>query len=100
MEEYGDDEGAGHSGGYVGSDDEQYGSEDEDDVNSLFSGGGVSDDQSCRFTEYSVSSSVLPRNEGLTMLDNRFEEVSFKYCIFQIVYDFVGIFYGKRSCNS
>lgn len=36
---------------------------------SMGSGGGE------RFTEYSVSSSVLPRGEGLTMLDDKFEQV-------------------------
>ena len=43
------------------------------DVPSLCSGMGGAD--TCRFTEYSVSSSVLPRNEGLSLLDDKFEEV-------------------------
>lgn len=40
---------------------------------SMGSGGGE------RFTEYSVSSSVLPRNEGLTMLDDKFEQLFKEY---------------------
>ena len=73
-----DDEGAGYSGEYYGSEDGYCASEEGDEVNSLFSNEGSEQgsEQGCRFTEYSVSSSVLPRNEGLTMLDNRFEEVS------------------------
>jgi hypothetical protein len=30
-----------------------------------------------QFTNYSVSSSVMRRNEGLTLLDDRFEKVNF-----------------------
>lgn len=62
-------------GSDVGSDVEYYGSEEGDEVNSLFSPDGS--EEKCHFTEYSVSSSVLPRNEGLTLLDDRFEQVSF-----------------------
>lgn len=32
-----------------------------------------------RFTEFSMSSSVVPRNDQLTLLDDRFERV--RYCI-------------------
>lgn len=32
-----------------------------------------------RFTEYSMSSSVMRRNEQLTFLDNKFEKVSISY---------------------
>lgn len=32
-----------------------------------------------RFTEYSITSSVLTRNEGLQMLDNRFEKIYEQY---------------------
>jgi protein LTV1 len=67
-------EGDEYSRDCVESEEECWDSEEEDEVNSLFSQEGS--DQGCRFTEYSVSSSVLPRNEGLTLLDDRFEEVS------------------------
>ena len=30
-----------------------------------------------RFTNYSMTSSVIRRNEGLTLLDDRFEKVTF-----------------------
>jgi protein LTV1 len=48
---------------------------DDSDHKSL-SSDGMSETRS-RFTDYSLSSSVQPRNEGLTLLDNRFEKVSF-----------------------
>lgn len=34
------------------------------------------DDTKSRFSQYSMSSSVIRRNEGLSLLDNRFEKVS------------------------
>ena len=53
------------------------------DVGSDF-GGGFDDEQSftgeetkSRFTNYSMTSSVIRRNEGLTLLDDRFEKVKF-----------------------
>lgn len=35
-----------------------------------------------RFTEYSMSSSVIRRNEQLTFLDDKFEKVNIYYIIF------------------
>ena len=34
-----------------------------------------------RFTSYSLTSSVIRRNEGLTLLDNRFEKVRFSCAV-------------------
>ncbi len=54
---------------------------DQSDIDSDF-GGSFGENQSfseeetkSRFTNYSMSSSVIKRNEGLTLLDNRFEKV-------------------------
>lgn len=44
-----------------------------------------------RFTSYSMSSSVIRRNEGLTLLDDRFEKVNHIYvyaciiCFWQVI---------------
>ena len=49
-------------------------------------------DEGCRFTEYSVSSSVLPRNEGLTMLDDKFEQMFAQYDeVGQSYYNFLNL---------
>lgn len=63
--------------------DEEY--EDLSDNEDTYSGGGRSEDDSVhsldledtksRFTEFSMSSSVVPRNDQLTLLDDRFEKV-------------------------
>jgi len=61
-----------------GADSDDYNTSDMDDsVHSLkgsqFKNEGA---KSSRFTEYSMSSSVIKRNEQLTLLDDRFEHVS------------------------
>jgi len=62
--------------------------EDDDDVSSNeadFSENDFSDDEfidaetKTRFTNYSMTSSVIRRNEGLTMLDDRFEKIFEEY---------------------
>ena len=50
-----------------------------------------------RFTNYSMTSSVIKRNEGLTLLDDRFEKVCYiaalcEQCIF------FSVFIGILSC--
>lgn len=50
------------------------GDEDDDEVGSLQS--FSDDDNKTRFTNYSMSSSVIRRNEGLTLIDDKFEQVS------------------------
>lgn len=72
-----------------GDDDDEW--EDTDDEGDFDSEGGLSGDEGpggpreflfmdeetkSRFTEYSLSSSVMRRNEQLTLLDDRFEKVS------------------------
>ncbi len=54
---------------------------EQSDIDSDF-GGSFGENQSfseeetkSRFTNYSMTSSVIKRNEGLTLLDNRFEKV-------------------------
>lgn len=75
----------------IGSDEEigeeeEYDHSDEMDRGSEFSDGNLSElhddvasldkeETKSRFTEYSMTSSVIRRNEQLTLLDNRFEEV-------------------------
>ena len=69
--------------GKEGDEDSNTGDYETDDADSMYSGGRSDNEefgegggmQQCRFTEYSVSSSVLPRNDGLALLDDRFEEV-------------------------
>lgn len=61
---------------------------DTDDQNSSDMGDSVpslkgmrmknEDMKSSRFTEYSMSSSVMKRNDQLTLLDDRFEQVQHK----------------------
>jgi len=50
---------------------DQYDSEAYDDVGSL-----TMDDTKSRFTDYSMSSSIIRRNENLKLLDDQFEHVS------------------------
>lgn len=47
----------------------------EDDVGSMPSFSD-DDDAKTRFTNYSMSSSVIRRNQGLTLVDEKFEQVS------------------------
>lgn len=51
----------------------------DDEVGSLNSGKFSFKDEETksRFTEYSMSSSVMRRNEQLSLLDSRFEKVKF-----------------------
>lgn len=75
-EEWEDDEGSD-----VGSNDAAYSGEEDDEVGPLpgkkkFAHFDDEDDEDTksRFTEYSMSSSVIRRNEQLTLLDDRFEK--------------------------
>lgn len=56
--------------------DEDFGSDQadfsDDDGEHMF----MDEETKTQFTNYSVSSSVMRRNEGLTLLDDRFEKVS------------------------
>lgn len=69
------------------SDGYDYSDEDDGNYGNVSSGGEFDredfDDEreetKSRFTNYSLSSSVIRRNEGLTLLDDRFEKVG---CIF------------------
>ncbi|XP_071494564.1 protein LTV1 homolog [Diadema antillarum] len=54
-----------------GSDDENYDSDDLDDGQRSYS----SEETKSRFTSYSMTSSVMRRNDGLTLLDDRFEKL-------------------------
>jgi len=47
-----------------------------------------------RFTEYSMSSSVMRRNEQLTLLDDKFEKVYFYFLKHSDIIVFVLIFSG------
>lgn len=62
---------------------DQYDSEAYDDVGSL-----NMEDTKSRFTDYSMSSSIIRRNENLQLLDDQFEQVFiylFMYiCIYYI----------------
>lgn len=49
---------------------DEYDSEAYDDVGSL-----NIDDTKSRFTDYSMSSSIIRRNENLKLLDDQFEQV-------------------------
>ena len=60
--------------------DDEYMDEEDDKVGELNysdteSSSGDEDGQNTRFTNYSMSSSVIRRNEQLTLLDDRFEKV-------------------------
>lgn len=56
-----------------GLSDSEYEDEEGDEVRSLQS--FSDDDAKTRFTNYSMSSSVIRRNEGLTLIDDKFERV-------------------------
>lgn len=58
-----------------------YSNEARDEVGSLDNGefAFMEEETKSRFTEYSISSSVMRRNEQLTLLDNRFEKVYEQY---------------------
>lgn len=82
-------------GGYDDDDDDDDEWEDTDEEGDFDSEGGFSGDEHMeggghdreflfmneetrsRFTEYSLTSSVMRRNEQLTLLDDRFEKVRF-----------------------
>ena len=67
----------------VGGEDDDFASDEADmsdddnvsDVGSLGEQSFMSAETKTRFTNYSMSSSVIRRNEGLTLLDDRFEHV-------------------------
>jgi len=54
---------------------DQYDSEACDDVGSLI----MDDDTKSRFTDYSMSSSIIRRNDNLKLLDNQFEQLFAAY---------------------
>lgn len=59
-----------------GSDDEYDEEEEEDDVGSLENEMNFEEEETkSRFTNYSMTSSVMRRNDQLSLLDNRFEKV-------------------------
>lgn len=59
-----------------------FGSEERDEVGSLPDSELSFNDEETksRFTNYSMTSSVIRRNEQLTLLDDRFEQVNFAFC--------------------
>lgn len=59
---------------------DQYDSEAYDDVGSL-----NMDDTKSRFTDYSMSSSIIRRNENLKLLDDQFEQVLNYFFIIKII---------------
>lgn len=69
-EDYDDEE---YEGSDVGSDDLGHGSENEDRLGP-FPKFSMHEDNKSRFTEYSMTSSVIRRNEQLTLLDDKFEK--------------------------
>lgn len=54
----------------INEESDTYDSEAYDDIGSL-----NMDDTKSRFTDYSMSSSIIRRNENLKLLDNQFEQV-------------------------
>ena len=58
------------------SDEADFSEDDGDDVASLGEQSFMSDGNKTRFTNYSMTSSVMRRNDGLTLLDDRFEQVN------------------------
>jgi protein LTV1 len=63
-----------------GSNDDDDGEEDDDVLCDMRSDSGqrspdFNDDTKSRFTEYSMTSSVIRRNAQLSLLDDRFEQV-------------------------
>lgn len=73
----GDEEEDDDEGGDMGSDfGSYYGSEEADELGSLEGGFAFDEEETkSKFTEYSMSSSVIPRSENLALLDDRFEKV-------------------------
>lgn len=65
-------------GSHASSDDWINSDEDRDEVHSLTGPQYTFKDEETksRFTEYSLSSSVMRRNDQLTLLDDKFENVS------------------------
>ena len=89
-------------------DDEDYDDDDEDDnddededVSDLDSLGDLrsfsGQETKSHFTEYSMSSSVIRRNEGLTLLDDRFEKVKTRYFLYQV--GFLWMEWRKKPCT-
>lgn len=85
-----------HRGDCDEDDDEWEDTDEEDDFDSEGGFSGEEDEDGCgreflftdeetksRFTEYSLTSSVMRRNEQLTLLDDRFEKVNmcFSSCL-------------------
>lgn len=72
--------------------DSNYSDEERDEVGSL-NGSQFSfneEETKSRFTEYSMTSSVMRRNEQLTLLDDRFEKVKQSFTITQhFIYLFI-----------
>ena len=65
----------------IASDDVQL---SDDDFDGDFQYGDhqfMDEETKSRFTNYSISSSVMRRNEGLTLLDDRFEKVGMGFTI-------------------
>nr|CAG4646376.1 EOG090X08PQ [Macrothrix elegans] len=84
----GEEESEGDSEDYEDLEDEEEGDEEgeeEEDDDSLGDmaeldyGPGFDDDKKSRFTEYSMTSSVIRRNKNLTLLDDRFEQLMAQY---------------------
>ena len=69
--EYGDENDEYGSDEDFGSDQADF--SDDDDGGRMF----MDEETKTQFTNYSVSSSVMRRNEGLTLLDDRFGKVNF-----------------------
>lgn len=65
------------SSGMGGCSEDEY----DDDVASL-----DKEETKSRFTEFSMSSSVVPRNDQLTLLDDRFEKVSVLFFLWRKLY--------------
>lgn len=63
----------------VDEESDKHDSEAYDDVGSL-----NNEDTKSRFTDYSMSSSIIRRNENLKLLDDKFEQVMF-FCILYLL---------------
>lgn len=72
-----------------------YSDEERDEVGSLNDDMFMDEETKSRFTEYSLSSSVIRRNDQLTLLDDRFEQVRI---FWNIVIIFI-IFFKKYVCH-
>ena len=55
--------------------DEDSGDDDLSDLGSLGERSFMEEETKTRFTNYSMTSSVIRRNQGLALLDDRFEKV-------------------------